>query len=99
MVLKEGLKRSDMYLLRHSVNKLILFAGRLILSHNEVLFPYHKWFFTALENAEKKPEGFVGMCRDLLEDPVEENIDLLFSATEKFMSQWYKQKKIGPIHS
>ncbi len=93
---KEGLKRSDMYLLRHSANKLILFAGRLILAHNEILFPYHKWFLTALENAEKKPEGFVGMCRDLLEDPTEENIDLLFNATEKFMAQWYKQKEDWP---
>lgn len=82
----EALKRSDEYLLRHSVNKLILFAGRLILTHNEILFPYHKWFMTAIKNAPEKPDGFADMCYELLKEPTRENIDKLFHATEKFIS-------------
>jgi hypothetical protein len=46
-------------LLGTSVSKLILFSGRLILAHNEILYPYHKWFLRVLEEAKETPDGLL----------------------------------------
>ena len=56
----EALKQGNSYLLGTAVSKLILFAGRLILAHNEMLYPYHKWFLRVLENAPDKPAVHAG---------------------------------------
>jgi predicted nucleotidyltransferase len=45
------------YLSSVAVSKLVLFAGRLILAHNELLYPFHKWFLSVLAQAEDKPHG------------------------------------------
>mgnify|MGYP003591876066 CR=1 FL=1 len=45
----EGLKRNNKYLMDVASTNMVLFAGRLILAYNEVLYPYHKWFFKVLE--------------------------------------------------
>ena len=55
----EAEKRSDPYLLRHVSTELALYAGRLLLAHNRVLYPYHKWFLRRVEEAPDKPEGFM----------------------------------------
>lgn len=47
----QAMKRDDQYLRMFSVNKMVLFAGRLILAHNRILYPYHKWFMKTLESA------------------------------------------------
>ena len=39
----EGRKKGDKYLVGLAARKLVLFGGRLVLAHNEVLYPFHKW--------------------------------------------------------
>lgn len=51
----EALKHANRYLLGVAVSKLVLFGGRLILAHNALLFPYHKWFLAQLERAPQRP--------------------------------------------
>ncbi|RIK89241.1 MAG: hypothetical protein DCC71_26080 [Proteobacteria bacterium] len=51
----EALKRSDRYLLGLAVARTVLFGGRMLLAHNELLFPYHKWFLRVLESAPDRP--------------------------------------------
>jgi hypothetical protein len=53
----EAVKRQNDYLLNLAVSKLILFGGRLLLAHNHLLYPYHKWFLRVLETAPEKPAG------------------------------------------
>lgn len=65
----EAEKRNDLYLMTQAVSNLVLYGGRLILAHNKILFPYHKWFMTELRRAEQKPEGFIEMIEDLLKQP------------------------------
>jgi hypothetical protein len=54
----EAEKRNDTYLTRRSAVDLVLFCGRLILAHNQMLYPYHKWFMRQLDKAPDKPDDF-----------------------------------------
>lgn len=54
----EAQKRNDPYLMAWSAQRAALFAGRLILAHNRILFPYHKWLMRSVEAAPDKPAGF-----------------------------------------
>ncbi len=65
----EAEKRQDEYLLRKMGADLVLFAGRLILAHNRVLYPFHKWFMKELEQAPEKPENMLTMANELLAKP------------------------------
>jgi hypothetical protein len=65
----ESEKRNDPYLLAHAVTNLVLFGGRLILAHNKILFPYHKWFMYEIRRAPHKPDNFVALAEDLLAHP------------------------------
>jgi predicted nucleotidyltransferase len=52
-------RHDNAYLMGVAVSKLQLFAGRLLLAHNELLYPFHKWFLTVLQQAEQKPSGLL----------------------------------------
>jgi hypothetical protein len=65
----EAEKRNDIYLLNHAASELVLFGGRLILAHNRVLYPYHKWFMWELRNTEQKPANFIELAESLLKTP------------------------------
>jgi len=80
----EALKRENQYLLGTSVNKLILFGGRLILAHNEMLYPYHKWFLKVLENAKDKPSDLMACIQALTESPAVENIEAFYEKVKTF---------------
>ncbi|MGB8981494.1 MAG: nucleotidyltransferase domain-containing protein [Anaerolineales bacterium] len=80
----EALKQGNRYLLGTAVSKLILFGGRLILAHNEMLYPYHKWFLKVLENARDKPDGFMACLRALNAEPTPDNIEAFYQAVKTF---------------
>src|SRR5512143_1047394 len=51
----EAEKRENRYLMMHTASELVLFGGRMILAHNRLLYPYHKWFLRRLQAAPHKP--------------------------------------------
>jgi predicted nucleotidyltransferase len=61
--------RGNDYLASLAASKLSLFGGRLVLAHNELLYPYHKWFMRVLEQAPDKPPGLVDAMRALCREP------------------------------
>lgn len=71
----EALKRRDIPLLRTAVSKLTLFGGRIVLAHNELLYPYHKWFLRVLESAPDKPAGIMPLIDALATEPTSERIE------------------------
>ena len=78
----EALKRDNLPLLRTAVSKLTLFGGRIVLAHNELLYPFHKWFLRVLAAAPDKP-------RDLLEQ-----IDILArTPTAAAIERWIQTLK------
>ncbi len=82
--LGEALRRNDPYLRSRSVSDLVLFGGRLILAHNQVLYPYHKFLMTELERAREKPENLVGLIDTLLADPSPASAEAFYQAIKDF---------------
>jgi predicted nucleotidyltransferase len=92
----EAMKRGDPYLLMHMLSDLVLYAGRMILAHNRILFPYHKWFLTALREAPEKPQAFVEMIETLLADPTRERVDQFCHAVLTF-TDWDVPAESWPV--
>ncbi len=80
----EGLRLNDRYLLGVSVAKLVLFGGRLILAHNEMLYPYHKWFLTVLERAPDKPGDLLACIASLHRQPSAETVRAFYEMVVNF---------------
>lgn len=80
----EAKKHQNDYLISHSLSNLILFAGRLILTHNRTLYPYHKWFLRVLENVKEKPENLIGLINAALAEKSPGTVDTLFEAVKNF---------------
>jgi len=80
----EALRLNNRYLLGISISKFILFSGRLILAHNELLYPYHKWFMKVLESAQDKPVNLLSGINSLNEAPTKENIEALYETVKGF---------------
>lgn len=55
----EARKRDNLYLLSHTLNGLLFFGSRMLLAHNQILYPYHKWLTKVLADAPEKPEGLL----------------------------------------
>jgi predicted nucleotidyltransferase len=92
----EALAKGNRYLLGTSVSKLILFGGRLILAHNEMLYPYHKWFLKVLEGANAKPSDFMACIQALTESPTVENIEAFYEMI-KFFQPWSDDPYHWPV--
>ncbi len=80
----EALRLKNQYLLGTSLSKFVLFSGRLILAHNELLYPYHKWFLKVLEGAKEKPSGLLESIHHLNASPTTENIEALYETVKGF---------------
>jgi predicted nucleotidyltransferase len=80
----EAARQGNQYLLGTAVHKLILFAGRLVLAHNEMLYPYHKWFLKVLEKARDKPADFMDRLQALTTSPTPENVEAFYQTVKNF---------------
>ena len=92
----EALKRSDPYMLHHAVADVVLYGGRLILAHNEVLYPYHKFMLTELQCAPEKPENLTGLIGALLSDHTAENARAFCDAVKNFRF-WNEAWELPPM--
>ena len=80
----EALRMGNRYLLGLAVSKMVLFGGRLILTHNELLYPYHKWFLRVLEGARDKPPALLERIENLYRDTTAENVRQLYELVKGF---------------
>lgn len=80
----EAEKRADRYLMTQAVANMTLYAGRLLLAHNRILYPYHKWFMYELRHAAKKPDGFMDIMEQLLAQPSKEHAQALCDSLTSF---------------
>lgn len=92
----EGRKKGNEYLLGLAVRKLVLFGGRLVLTHNEVLYPFHKWFLKVLGDVEDKPEGLMECIDRVLADPSEENVEAFYVMARDFQDWGECPTRWGP---
>jgi len=80
----EAERRNDKYLLIRAATDLVLFGGRLILAHNEIIYPFHKLFMNALKRAPEKPDNFIEIIDALLDEPSSKNAQVFYDAVKKF---------------
>lgn len=80
----EAFRRDDGYLRTHAISQMVLYGGRLILAHNQVLYPYHKHLMTELQNAAEKPDGLVELIDALLDCPSPERARAFHDAIKAF---------------
>ena len=87
--MSEAERRSERYLLMRSAAEFALFAGRLILAHNRILFPYHKWFMHELRAAPEKPDDLIDVLERLLAEPCVDTANPVLSCVANFRD-WEK---------
>ncbi|MBB6430273.1 nucleotidyltransferase domain-containing protein [Algisphaera agarilytica] len=80
----EALRHGNPHLLNWSVGRLVLFGGRMLLAHNRLLFPYHKWFLRVLDGATEKPDGIGSQIDTLYREPTQEHIETFFESVRDF---------------
>jgi predicted nucleotidyltransferase len=88
----EGQKRKESYVINFSIVNLVLFGGRLLLAHNEVLYPYHKWFMRVLGDSAEKPTGIIEFMNRALSEQSEVAVEELYQAIKNFR-QWPEYDK------
>ena len=86
-LLGEATRHNNPYTIARAASQLALYAGRLILAHNRVLYPYHKWLIRALEDAPDKPDGFIASLAALNTAPSAETAGQLFDCIRLFQ-EW-----------
>lgn len=85
----EALRWDDRYLLTQATANFVLFAGRLILAHNRMLYPYHKWFMRELRKAPERPDDLIERVETMLKQPCQQNADALLASVANFR-EWEK---------
>lgn len=63
---REGLRQQNQYLVILALQKLVLFGCRVVLTENEILFPYHKWMLRVVATAARQPPGLLAAIDGLL---------------------------------
>lgn len=80
---EQGLDKGDRYLQSISLSRVVLFACRLVLTANGMLYPFHKWMLRVTATAPDKPAGLMADIASLLESPggpaVAALVDVLFA--------------------
>ena len=92
----EALKLGNRYLLGVSIGKLVLFGSRLILAHNELLYPYHKWLLRVLERAWDKPPDMLASIERLYDDASAESVQQFYELVKGFRD-WDASGTAWPI--
>ncbi len=92
---QEAQKRNDRYLMDWAAVRVVLFGYRLILAHNRILFPYHKWLTAYVQRAPEKPEQLLELADQVLQEPTREHIDTFCDCILKFR-EWEMPPKGWP---
>lgn len=80
----QGLEKRNLTLLRTAVSKLVLFGGRIVLAHNETLYPFHKWFLRVLAGVPQQPPELIPQIEVLAGNPTRERIDEFAKTIREF---------------
>ncbi|WP_437676547.1 nucleotidyltransferase domain-containing protein [Sorangium sp. So ce131] len=62
-------QHGNRYLLTWAAARAVLFGYRLILAHNRILYPYHKWMRAFVADAPDKPADLLRLSDELIEAP------------------------------
>lgn len=74
---EQGVGKSDPYLQGFSLNRVVLFACRLVLNENTLLFPFHKWMLRVTAGAPRRPASLMDDIAELYAGPTQQRVDAL----------------------
>jgi predicted nucleotidyltransferase len=94
----EANKCNAAYLKTRTVSDIVLFACRLILAHNRVLFPSHKRMLEALDTAAEKPADMRLRIDAFLQSPTDDTLKALVEPVKSFRD-WTAGKDFSAIVS
>lgn len=80
----EAARKQSRYLFARTAARTALFAARLLLAHNRILYPYHKWVLRELANAPEKPDGIIERIDHMLDVQTIEAIHAVADAVLNF---------------
>jgi hypothetical protein len=80
----EALRHENLYLLTRAASGLVLYGSRLILAHNQRLYPYHKWLMKEIGRTPDKPADFDLLADTVLRSPTRESADAFYKAVTEF---------------
>lgn len=83
-LMNEANRHDNLYAKTRAASQMALYVGRLILAHNRLLYPYHKWLMHYLDKCEHKPAGLIKNINALLDAPNLENSTRLFTSVQNF---------------
>ena len=83
-LMNEANRYDNRYGITRAASQLTLFSSRLLLAHNRILFPFHKWMLKAVEEAAEKPAGFLRLVQQMLDNPSPETAGELFRCVQDF---------------
>lgn len=92
----EGRRRGDRYLLGLATAKMVLFGARMVLAHNERLYPYHKWLLRVLEQAPDRPADLLERIAAVHADPSEAALLQLWASVVNFRA-WEGSERPWPV--
>ncbi len=81
----EAVKKQNPYLTYLAVQKIVLFACRLVLNENQMLYPYHKWLLNVTRSAQSKPTGFDCALEEVMAHPTLESVNPLCDGMMQFV--------------
>jgi hypothetical protein len=86
--LPHALRKSDPYLTQYAVSRLVLFAGRLLLADQRILFRSHKDLLADLAGADGVPAGMVDSLHTILDHPAEDAARSLVATLAALRPEW-----------
>jgi hypothetical protein len=82
--MSEADKHHNSYLGGIASHKMILFGSRMLLAHNQMLYPYHKWLLTVLAHAPQQPIGLLDAIQHLSQQPTLANATVVYQLISGF---------------
>lgn len=70
----EARKRGDRYLLLRSAADIVMYGLRMVLAHNRVLFPCHKWLTKAVADCPETPANILSLADTFLNNLADDDM-------------------------
>ena len=81
---REGVRSDNAFVRAVAAPNVVLFAGRLILAHNAVLYPGLKWLVRVLRDVPEQPPGLMAAIEAVIERPGTDTVDALVALVSGF---------------
>jgi Nucleotidyltransferase domain len=81
---REGDRSGNAYVRTLAAPNVVLFAGRLILAHNAVLYPGYKWLLRVLRDVPDQPAGLAAALDEVVARPDRTAVDRLVDLVRGF---------------